>query len=94
MDRLSTWADEVRDETIGRDLWAGLRQVPQVVAASQAADASNAPFTNDEQSEISRKLDEIKKLVRARFELTDEQLATIDQRLVRPRRGGEQAARA
>jgi hypothetical protein len=81
MDRLSTWADEVRDETIGRDLWAGLRQVPRVVAASQAADASNAPFTRDEQSEISRKLDEIKKLVRERFELTDEQLATIDQRL-------------
>jgi hypothetical protein len=51
------------------------------MAASQAADAINAPFTPDEQSEISRELDEIKKLVRERFELTNEQLATIVQRL-------------
>jgi len=43
--------------------------------------ASNAPFTPNEQSGISRRLDEIKKLVRERFELTNEQLAVIDQRL-------------
>jgi hypothetical protein len=81
MDELATWADEVRYEMDTPDLWAELRQVPQVLAASQATDASNAPFSPNEQSEISGKLDEIKKLVRERFELTDEQFAVIDERL-------------
>jgi hypothetical protein len=81
MARLRAWLDEVRYETDTPDLWAELRRVPQVLAASQAADASNAPFTPTEQSEISRRLDEIKKLVRERFDLTDEQLAVIDRRL-------------
>jgi hypothetical protein len=81
MVELGTWADEVRYEMNAPDLWAELRQVPEVLAASQTTDASNAPFTPNEQSEISRRLDEIKKLVQERFELTDEQLAVIDQRL-------------
>jgi hypothetical protein len=81
MDALATWADEVKYEIDTPDLWAELKRVPQVLAASQATDASNAPFTPNEQSEISGKLDEIKKLVRERFELTDEQLAVIDERL-------------
>ena len=51
------------------------------MATSQSADASNAPFTPDEQAEISNRLDEVKQLVREKFELTDEQLAAIDQRL-------------
>jgi hypothetical protein len=78
---LAAWAAEVRCEMDTPDLWAELTRVPQVLAASQATDASNAPFTPDEQSEIARRLDEIKKFVRERFELTDEQLAVIDQRL-------------
>jgi uncharacterized membrane protein YraQ (UPF0718 family) len=58
-----------------------LQQVPEVVAAAQAADASNEPFTSDEQAEIGRRLDEVKQLVRDQFELTPEQLAALDQRL-------------
>lgn len=81
MDELATWADEVRYEMNTPDLWAELKRVPQVLAASQTTDASNAPFSPNEQSEISGKLDEIKKLVRGRFELTDEQFAVIDERL-------------
>jgi hypothetical protein len=81
MDRLGIWADEVKYEMDTADPWAELRRVPQLLAASQTPDASNAPFTPDEQSEICRRLDEIKKLVRERFELTGEQLAVIDQRL-------------
>lgn len=81
MARLGRWVDEVRYEMDTPDLWTELRRVPQVLAVSQTPDASNAPFTPNEQSEISRSLDEIKKLVRERFELTGEQLAVIDQRL-------------
>ncbi len=81
MDSLGTWAEEVRYNMETPDLWAELEQVPRVLAAAQTADASNAHFTPDEQSEISRMLDATKKLVRERFELTSVQLAAIDQRL-------------
>jgi hypothetical protein len=75
------WADEVAYVAKHPDLWAELQQVPEVMATAQAAGASNAPFTADEQAEISNRLDEVKQLVREQFELTDEQLAAIDQRL-------------
>jgi len=78
---IATWAREVRYETDTQGLWAELQEVPDVLAAAQAAEASNAPFTPDEQAEITRRLDEIKQLVRETFELTDDQLAAIDQRL-------------
>jgi hypothetical protein len=81
LEELAYWADEVRYVTDTPDFWAEMRQVPEVMAASQVADASNAPFTADEQAEIARRLDEVKQLVRDQFELTSEQLATVDQRL-------------
>jgi hypothetical protein len=78
---LAEWAEEVRYETDTPDLWAELQQVSGVLTAAQAAGASNAPFTPGEQADITRRLDEIKQLVREKFELTDDQLATLDQRL-------------
>jgi hypothetical protein len=77
----AAWAGELSYETDTPDLWAELQQVHDVLTAAQAAEASNAPFTPDEQAEITRRLDEIKQLVREKFELTDDQLAAIDQRL-------------
>jgi hypothetical protein len=79
--KLGHWADEVDYETNAPDLWAELRQVTHVLTAAQSAEASNTPFTPAEQAEIGRRLDDIKQLVRQQFELTDEQLAAIDQRL-------------
>src|SRR5215469_3008329 len=81
IDLLTTWARDVRHEIDTLDLWAALWEVPQVVAAVQAADASNAAFTPDEQAEIADRLEEVKQLVREQFDLTSEQLAAIDQRL-------------
>jgi hypothetical protein len=81
IDVLTTWARDVRYEIATPDLWVALREVPQVVAAVQAADASNAPFTPDEQAEIADRLEEVKQLVREQFDLTSEQSAAIDQRL-------------
>jgi hypothetical protein len=37
---------------------------------AQAADATNEPFTAEEQADIARSLDEVKQLVRDRFDLT------------------------
>lgn len=81
LEQLGYWAEEVQYVNNTPDFWAELQQVPEIMATSQAADASNAPFTPDEQTEISNRLDEVKQLIREKFELTDEQLAAIDQRL-------------
>jgi hypothetical protein len=81
MDSLVPWAREVAYEADTPDLWAEAKHVPDVLTTAQSADASNAPFTRDEQAEISNRLDEVKQLVREKSELTDEQLAAIDQRL-------------
>jgi hypothetical protein len=81
LEQLEYWASEVAYVTSTPDLWAELQQMPEVLTAAQAADASNASFTPDEQAGIGRHIDEIKQLVREQFELTSEQLAAIDQRL-------------
>ena len=81
LDQLEHWADEVQYVADVPDFWVELRQVPEILAAAQAPDASNAPFTSDEQAEIGQRIDEIKQLVREQFELTSEQLDVIDQRL-------------
>jgi len=81
LEQLGHWAREVSYVADTPDLWAELKQVPAVLRAGQSAQVSNAPFTADEQAEISRRLDDVKQLVRERFELTDDQLAAIDQRL-------------
>jgi hypothetical protein len=75
------WADEVRYIADTPDLWEELKRAPEILAATQAADASNAPFTADEQEEIGRRLDETKQLVRQQLELTGDQLAAVDQKL-------------
>jgi hypothetical protein len=75
------WARETAYVTDTPDLWAELQRVPEVLTAAQAAEASNAPFTPDEQAQIARRLDEVKNLVQEKFQLTDDQLASIDQRL-------------
>ena len=81
LEHLGYWAEEVRYVNDRPDLWEELKRTPDVMAKAQSADASNAPFTPDEQAEISNRLDEVKQLVREQFDLTDEQLAAIDQRL-------------
>jgi hypothetical protein len=75
------WALEVKYESDMPDLWEELKRAPEILAAAQQGEIGNTSFTPDEQAEISHRLDEIKQLVRDRFELTDDQLAVIDQRL-------------
>jgi hypothetical protein len=81
MENLYEWAKEVRYEIDTPDLWAEVRRVPEILAAVQDTRATNAPFTPVEQAQISNQLDEVKQLVREQYELTDDQLAVIDQRL-------------
>jgi len=82
---MQDWASYVRDEEADTpDLWAEVQEVPEVLAAAQASDASNAPFTADEQVAIRSKLDEARQLIREQREqlgLTSEQIEAFDQRL-------------
>jgi hypothetical protein len=62
------------------DKWAELQQVRNVLAAAQAPDASNAPFTADEQAEIVLRIDEVKQFVATSVRLDGQQrLAAIEQ---------------
>jgi hypothetical protein len=62
------------------DKWAELQQVRNVLAAAQAPDASNAPFTADEQAEIALRIDEVKQFVATSVRLDGQQrLAAIEQ---------------
>jgi hypothetical protein len=79
--RLGHWADEVHYVNDTPDLWEELKRAPKILGAVEQGQIGDALFTHDEQAEIAHRLDEVKKLVRERFELTDDQLAAIDQRL-------------
>ena len=78
---LGSWLPDVDYQSTARDLWAELREAPEVMAAAQGADASNEPFTADEQAEIIRQLDEIKQPIKDRFDLNDRQMAALNQRV-------------
>ena len=90
---LAAWAQEVKYETDTPDFWTELRQVPEILATAQAANASNAPFTPDEQAEIAHRLDEIKQLVREQFELSADQLDAIDQKVDELKEASERLGR-
>jgi hypothetical protein len=81
LEQLGYWAEEIRYVSDTPDLWAELQHLPEVMATAQDTGASNALFTSSERAEIARSLDDIRQLVRERFELTSEQLAAIDERL-------------
>ena len=81
LDQLGYWAQEVQYVNETPDLWAELKRTPQILAAVEQWESSNEPFTADEQAEISNRLDEVKQLVREKFELTDGQLSAMDRRL-------------
>jgi hypothetical protein len=82
LDQLEYWAGEVHYVTETPDFWAELQQVPEILAAAQSDDASNAPFAPDEQAEISTRIDQVKGVVRREHpELMAEQLAAIEQGL-------------
>jgi hypothetical protein len=62
--------------------YGGLKRQWEILDAAQSADASNALFTPEEQTEISTRVDEVQDTVRRENpELTAEQMAAIEQTL-------------
>ena len=80
LDRLAEWAIEVAYVTETPDLWAELQQAPEILAAAQAADVGNTPFTADEQDEIAQRIDEIVDRAEVEHGLTPEQSNIIRQK--------------
>lgn len=78
---ITEWAEEARVTFDTPDLWAEMRRSRELIAATQRADFSNAPFTQDEQQQIAALLQEIKKQVSEQFELTNEQMAQVNEKL-------------
>ena len=75
------WANEVKKLEELPDLWEERSNARRVVTEMQRDGADNAPFTPDEQKQIAAQLQEIKKQLRERFELSNEQIEQIDQQL-------------
>ena len=81
LSQLQHWAGEVKYVAAVPDLWEGLQRAPEILAAVHRPEIRSSPFTPNEQAEIASRIDEVKQLVRSQFQLTSEQLATIDDRL-------------
>jgi hypothetical protein len=78
---ITEWAKEVRLTVDAPDLWAELQRSRKLVAEVQREDVANTPFTEDEQRQIVAQLQEIKKQVREQFDLTNAQIAHVDEKL-------------
>jgi hypothetical protein len=74
------WLAEIRLTVGVPDYWDEMKRGRQLLAESQK-DARNTPFTQDEQRQIAAQSQEMKKQVRAQFELTSEQMALVDEKL-------------
>jgi hypothetical protein len=78
---IKEWAEEVRLVVGTPDLWAEMRRSRELIADIQRADSGNMPFTQDEREQIVLELEKVKEQVKERFDLTDVQLAYINERL-------------
>jgi hypothetical protein len=76
-ERVKDWAAKVKRDLETPDMWAELRQRRRILTRGPD-EGENAPFTPDEQAEIMRVLDEIKKQVKETHPLTQAQIAALE----------------
>lgn len=81
IDKIRDWLDTIRLTVGVPDYWAEIQGGRDLVADIQRTDSGNMSFTEDEQRQIAAQIQEVKKQVTEQFELTDEQIAHIDERL-------------
>jgi hypothetical protein len=76
---LRFWLHEVKAEMEAPDLWAELQQQREILLTAATTEvADNAPFTPEEQSEISAQLHEIKEYMEKTYELTAKQTRALE----------------
>ncbi len=78
---VQSWAKRVADYQQIPDLWASARKVQELITEAQDHGSDNAPFTAGEQARISDQLREIKEYIQSTYELTDEQMARVEEAL-------------
>jgi len=72
------WCEQVK----APDLWANLDQAAHIFAGANQSDRTdNSTFTQDEQKQITAQLQKTKNQLKEKFELTDEQMTHITERL-------------
>jgi hypothetical protein len=77
----SQWAARVVEYEQIPDLWVQLRAASEVQAFAHAADATNGPFTAEEQTEVSRRINDVKQQARRNPELSAAQISRIEEKL-------------
>jgi hypothetical protein len=77
LERLLRWVGEIEHYASTPDLWAELGNEREVVGLVSAPE--NAPFTDDERSEVLKQLQEIKGYLNTAVNLSDEQMQRIDE---------------
>jgi tetrahydromethanopterin S-methyltransferase subunit G len=91
--QIEEWAKEVKYESDTPDFWEELKKSERLLAAVQAEESSNALFTADEQAEVARQIEGIKRQIRTSYELPAEQLAAIEQKLDEVREASQRVGR-
>ena len=81
LEHILAWVNEIGETLEAPDLWAELRRSRELISSIQQTGSSNTPFTQEEQKQIAAQLQEIKKQAREQFELTNEQIAQLDEKL-------------
>jgi hypothetical protein len=81
LEQIAHWAQEVYYVATTPDFWEELERSREAITAVEAADTGNAPFTQAEQDQIAVAFEASKLVVRQRYELPEEQVARIEQKL-------------
>jgi hypothetical protein len=79
---IQQWAIEIRKVAETPDYWAEMQASRELITDMQRrTDADNTPFTENEQIQVAAQLQAIKDQLREQFELTNEQMEQVEQRL-------------
>jgi hypothetical protein len=78
MEEAMSWADEVHYIFTVPDLWAELEASRNAIAAVEAMETDNTPFTAEEHEQIAAAFAAAKEEARERYSLPEEQLASLE----------------
>jgi hypothetical protein len=74
LDNVTAWAQEITQP----DFWIDLPHKPNLLLEALYEDLRNAPFTIDEQTQVTRQLSEIKEYVKKTYSLSGEQVSRVE----------------
>lgn len=81
IERISRWLQEVKRDLETPDLWAELQREAELLEIASDEASDNTLFTEDEQKEIIRRLEELKEFSRVKYSLTAEQMLVLDAKI-------------